>query len=170
MRSPLPRSGAAPLLATGMFVVACGGTTTLDQEQVSALIVEAVEEGIGLTPTDIECPEVEDPEQGTTFQCTATIDAQTLRIDGEILDVDEGTVSVANADAVLFVDLLETSIADDFGQQLDVVLTVDCGDTEVRVEEVGAEFECTATDEFGEEAAVFVEVQDLEGNVTYELR
>lgn len=66
--------------------------------------------------------------------------------------------------------LLERTVADDLGAQLDAEIEVDCGDTEVRVEEVGTEFTCRAEDESGEEAEVVVEVLDADGNVTYELR
>lgn len=126
-------------------------------------------DGTGLEPTDIECPEVDDPEDGTTFQCTLTVDGQLLRMNGTVTDAAEGTVEVANAEAVLFVDLLERTVAEDLTEQLDAEVRVDCGDTEVRVEEVGTAFTCRADDEFGAEGEVVVEVLDIEGNVTYEL-
>jgi hypothetical protein len=157
------------VLVVPLFALAACGTTSLDQDRLRELIEDAVTDGIGITPTDVACPDVEEPDDGTTFQCTTTLDGQTLRMDGVVTDADEGTVEVSNADAVLFVDLLETTIADDFSTQLGFALEVECGDTEVRVEEVGSRFECLATDEFGDEAPVQVEVVDLEGNVTYEI-
>jgi hypothetical protein len=170
MWTPRRRSSILPLLAVPVLVLgACSTTRMLDRDAVGDLIVEAVEEGIGLTPTNVSCPEVEDPDDGTTFECTATLDGQTLRIDGVVTDADEGTVEVVNADAVLFVDLLEATIADDFGVQLGFPVSVDCGDTVVRVEQVGARFTCSATDEIGDEADVQVDVLDVEGNIAYEL-
>jgi hypothetical protein len=159
-----------PTLAlVAMLALAGCGPTSLDQGQLRDLIVAAVSDGIGITPTDVDCPDVENPEDGTTFQCTTILDGQTLRMNGVVTDADEGTVEVENADAILFVALLEKTIAEDFGPQLDATLVVDCGDTEVRVEEVGSSFGCTATDEFGEQARIVVEVLDVDGNVTYEI-
>lgn len=112
---------------------------------------------------------MDDPEDGTTFQCTLTIDSQLLRMNGTVTDAAEGTVEIANPEAVLFVDLLERMVADDLAEQRDVEIQVDCGDTEVRVEEVGTEFTCRAEDEFGAGGDVVVEVLDVEGGVTYEL-
>lgn len=155
-------------IATLVGLTACG-SNRIDPDALDSLIEGAVVEGTGLEPTSIDCPEVDDPDDGTTFSCTVALDGQTLRIEGTVTDAAEGTVEVVNADAVLFVELLEATIAADFGQQLGARIDVDCGDTEVRVEPVGGRFTCRAADEFGDEADVLVDVVTADGDVAYEL-
>lgn len=148
----------------------CASERSLDPERLDALVESAIVDGIGVQPTGIDCPPVIGIVDGTTFTCEVTLDGQSLRMEGEVVDAAQGTVEVVNLDAVLLVELLEWVIADDFTRQLGEPITIDCGDGEVIVAEVGSELTCTARDTVGNEASVSVVVDDAEGNVSYELR
>jgi hypothetical protein len=163
-------SASLAALAAILLAVGCGDDArVLDRTELRQLIVMEFTEQLGLPVSDVSCPEIRDPEVGTTFQCTAVIDEQTLRVDGVVTDAEEGSVDVENADAVLRVAFLEDVIGRDFTEQLGVGVTVDCGDTEVIVAAPGLELDCVAVDEDGNEGTVVVEVLDREGNVAYEL-
>lgn len=165
-----PRRGwwaAAGVLA--VLAVGCASERSLDPERLDALVESAIVDGIGIEPSAIACPPVTGIEDGTTFVCEATLDGQTLRMEGVVTDAAEGSVEVANLDAVLLVGVLESVIGSDFSQQLGEPITVECGDGEVIVAEVGSRLSCTATDSAGNEAPVSVDVDDAEGNVSYEL-
>lgn len=147
----------------------CAGERSLDPERLDALVESAIVDGIAVQPTVIDCPPVTGIVDGTTFTCEVTLDGQPLRMEGEVVDASQGTVEVVNLDAVLLVELLEWVIADDVTRQLGEPITVDCGDGEVIVAEVGAELLCAARDTVGNEVPVSVVVDDAEGNVSYEL-
>lgn len=147
----------------------CASERSLDPERVDALVESAIVDGIGVQPTRIDCPPVTGIVDGTTFTCEVTLDGQPLRMEGEVVDAAQGTVEVVNVDSVLLVELLEWVIADDVTRQLGEPITVDCGDGQLIVAEVGSELMCAARDTVGNEVPVSVVVDDAEGNVSYEL-
>ena len=151
----------------GAVVVGCSSTTTVDQGKMRKLIEEDLAADIGLPLTDASCPEVKEPKNGTEFECTATLDGQTLRIKAVVTDEKTVFVEAENADAIIPVVDLETLIAEDFTEQLGTTITVACGDTEVIVAAPGTQFECEATDGT-DTVPVRVDVLDAEGNVSYE--
>lgn len=148
-------------------VAACSSTTTLNRSELHSLIENELGPEIGLPVTDANCPEVRDPSNGTTFECTATVDGQTLRIAAVVTDIDTGFVEVENADAILITELLEQSIVDDVALELDFVVTADCADTEVIVARPGSQVRCSVTDGI-DEVTMVVEVLNAEGNVMYD--
>lgn len=162
------RGGLAALAGVAVLV-GCATERSLDPERLDALIDSAIADGVGVAPTAVSCPPVTDIVDGTTFVCEATLDGQTLRMAGVVVDASEGEVEVENVDAVLFVGLLEQVIADDVSRQLGETITIECGTGELIIAEVGSELSCTASDSVGNEADVLVEVVDAEGNVTFEL-
>lgn len=154
-------------LLAALVVSACSSTTKVDQGKMRQLIEEDLAADLGMPLTDARCPEVTEPVEGTTFECTATLDGQTLRINAVVTDAKEVFVEAENADAIIKVALLEETIAADFTEQLQTEITVDCGDTEVRVAAPGSSFECQASDGT-DTVPVRVDVLDADGTVNYE--
>ena len=87
-------------LAAAAFLGACSDTKTLSQSDLRNLIQNDLAAELGWSHTGATCPEVKDPVDGTTFECTATIDGQPLRIRAEVTDASTNFVVVANADAI----------------------------------------------------------------------
>lgn len=156
-------------VAIGALVAACASPPELDTAAVSRLVETSLVDATGVTPTDVDCPRLPEIDDGTTFECTATLDAQELRVAGVVIDARAGVVEVSNADAVLFVELLEGMIAFELFEQLERVLELDCGDSEVLVVPPGDTLTCTATDRDGDSADVRVEVLDTSGQITFSL-
>lgn len=170
LSSPDRRRGGAVLIVGALaFAIGCSSERSLDPERLDALIESAIVDGIGVTPSEIDCPPVTDIDDGTTFTCEVVLDGQMLRMAGVVLDASDGSVEVNNVDAVLFVDLLERVTSDDLTRQLGETITVDCGGGELRIEPVDAQFTCTATDSVGNEAPLVIEVLDADGNISFEL-
>lgn len=159
----------AALAGSSLLMTACSTERSLDPERLDALIETAIVDGVGVAPTSVDCPPVTDIDDGTRFVCEATLDDQTLRMEGVVIDASEGEVEVNNIEAVLIVELLEWVIADDFSGQLGESITVDCDGRELIIAEVGSRLICTAFDTLGNDAEVGVEVVDAEGNVAFEL-
>ena len=161
------------LLATvvsALALVGCSasvsvGSKTLDRDDLHALIEDGLAGDLPVTIADADCPEVEDPTDGTTFECTATLDGQPLTVVGTVTDAENGSVNVVFGDAVLDVAALETAAA----EQLGTDITVECGDEAYLVQEVDAVFECDAADAGGNTAVVAVTVNDVAGNVSFEV-
>lgn len=168
--SPDRRWMAATCIGSVLIVAACAEERSLDPDRLEQFVESAVADGLGIEPTAVDCPPVTGIENGTTFRCEVTLDGQILGMEGEVVDAVDGSVEVANVEAVLLVDLLEWVIADDVSQQLGEWIDVECADGEVIVAAVGSQLICTAVDAAGNEATVTVEVDDAEGNVSYELR
>jgi hypothetical protein len=160
------RAVVAAVLA-GVFVLGCSSTTTVDQGKMRKLIEEDLAADLGLPLTNASCPEVKEPTTGTEFECTATLDGQTLRIKAVVTDGKTVFVEAENADAIIPVTDLESTIADDFTEQLGTAITVSCGNTRVIVAAPGSQFECEASDGT-DTVPVRVDVLDAQGNVSYE--
>lgn len=126
-----------PLLVVGaLAVTACsaefsiGGTSP--KKAAEALIESEIPGQLGLTSLDATCDDVDDPEVGTVFECTATTeDGRLVRLT-TVIDredhIDITTVNALNADDRA---RLEASGADVLGTQVGVELdadSMDCGD------------------------------------------
>ncbi len=110
-----------------------GGTSP---EKAAETIIESeIPAQLGLTSLDATCDEVDQPEVGSTFACTATTDdGRVVRLT-TVIDredhIDVTTVNALNADDLA---RLEASGAEVLGAQVGVDLaadSIDCGDDAV---------------------------------------
>ncbi len=163
--SALLITAVSALALVGCSASVSVGGKTLDRDDLHALIEDQLAGDLPVTIADADCPEVEDPADGDTFECTATLDGQPVTVVGTVTDAENGTVNVVFGDAVLDVAALESTTAEQLGEGI----TVECGDENYLVQEVGASFECEATDSSGATAAVAVTVNDVAGNVSFEV-
>jgi hypothetical protein len=166
-RSFIPVLALAGL--AGVALVGCSTTTTLDRDRLHAFIENELIDDEAVEVTDADCPEVEDPEVGQTFECTAQVEGQDVRIGVTVTDAEEGIVDIASLDAILVVSVLETSVADDLTEQLGFDVMVECSDEDYLVAAVASSLTCEASDGAGETANVAVTVEDSDGNVTFEI-
>ena len=142
--------GACVLLAVGCSVdvsVSFGGA------DAAAAAVDLIEGDIagqaGMGPLDAECTEIDDPEPGDTFACSATNgDGETIRFDAvmeedDIVDVESVNLVTTDGLAVietLAVQTLEDSVGATLGSE-----NFDCGDRGLVVEP-GETIACVLTD------------------------
>jgi hypothetical protein len=167
LRSVRPVIALAALGAVAL--VGCSTTTTLDRDKLHSFIENELIAEDGVEVTDADCPEVEDPEVGQTFECTAQVEGQDVRIGVTVTDAEEGIVDVTSLDAILEIATLEAMIADDMTQQSGFDVTVECSDEDYLVAEVGSLLTCEASDGAGSTASIAVTVKDAEGNVSFEM-
>jgi hypothetical protein len=162
-----------PVLAlaalAGVALVGCSTTTTLDRDKLHAFIENELIDEDDVEVSDADCPEVEEPEVGQTFECTAKVEGQDVRIGVTVTDADEGIVDIASLDAILVVSVLENGIADDLTEQLGFDVSIECSDEGYLVAAVDSTLTCEASDGAGETANVTVTVNDAEGNVSFEI-
>ncbi len=163
------RTSALVAVAATALLAGCGSTLIIDEAKVQELIETDLAEQLGEPITDAACPRISEPEVGQEFECTAIIDGSTVRFAGEVVDADEGEVSVENADAVLERTELESVIVEQFEPQLEADLEVDCGDDRILVVAPNTSIRCDIADEFGDEAFVRVDVLNAQGSVEFEL-
>lgn len=153
----------------GATLVGCSTTTTLDRDKLHAFIENDLIDDDAVEVTDADCPEVENPEVGQTFECSAQVEGQDVRIEVTVTDAEEGIVDVESLDAILVVSVLESGIADDLTEQLGFDVTIECSDEDYLVAEVASVLTCEASDGAGETADVAVTVTDAAGNVSFEI-
>jgi hypothetical protein len=168
-----PQRISPPVLAlaalAGVALVGCSTTTTLDRDKLHSFIENELLLEDDVEVTDADCPEVEDPEEGQSFECTAKVDGQDVRIGVTVTDAEEGVVDIASLDAILKIATLEATIADDMTQESGFEVFVECSDENFLVAEVGSTLTCEASDGADQTASVAVTVEDATGNVTFEM-
>lgn len=152
-------------------LVGCSSTTSLDMDKLERAITDKTEE---LFPdravTDATCPDSADVEveRGGRFTCTVRID-EVVATYTVTQDDDEGNVSFELATAVLDLAEAEAQAATGIAEQTGIDATVDCGPDPLLAIEPGGTFECQASEPGGSTATVTFTVEDVQGNVTWEL-
>jgi hypothetical protein len=159
--------GLCVLVLAGCSVdvsVSFGGA---DAAQAAVNLIEGeIADKAGIGPLTATCQEIENPEPGDTFTCTAaTENGETIRFDAvmeedDIVDVESVNLVTAQgltAIEELAVQALEESVGETLGTE-----NFDCGDGWMVVEP-GGTIPCVLTDPVGGamyEATVTVEVLD----------
>jgi hypothetical protein len=103
----------------------------------------------------------------TAFECTAAFGAATAKVDIVQAD-DKGGVSIRSVTGILIAAKLEAQIANQLGKQLNVHVTVSCGER-VRASVAGDRFLCEAKDAKGASGKVAVSVEDTSGKASFAL-
>ena len=128
--------------AAALFVF---GQRTVEPESVQQEIVRITQTAVGVVPADVRCPEEIRAEAGGTFACTATVDGQPVTYNVQ-QDDDQGHLTI-NYDRLLKVDEVESVIAQQVGNDVEVAVDVECppADRTVVVNAPGTPIACTAT-------------------------
>ncbi len=166
------RIGTAAVVAVvALGAAACGSTTSLDMGKLEGAITDKTRELFpGRQVSGAACPSSDEVEveRGGRFSCTVRIDGVVATYD-VTQDDDEGNVTFALATAVLDLAKAEAEAAAGIAEQTGIDATVDCGADPLLAIEPGGTFECQATEPGGSAATVTFTVEDVEGNLTWEL-
>ncbi|MGZ8754741.1 MAG: DUF4333 domain-containing protein [Acidimicrobiia bacterium] len=172
--------GACLLLAAGCSVdvsVSFGGADAA--AAAKDLIEDDIADQAGLGPLEATCEEIDDPQPGDTFTCTATTeDGETIRFDAVMEEddmVDVESVNLVTADGL---DLIEGLAAQALEESVGATLgteNFDCGDRGLVVEPggtigcvltdpaTGTLYDATVTVKVLDPIEIFVEVGDPSG-------
>ena len=150
----------APSCASASFEISFGGRTGSVDEAATFLIEGELADQLG-EPLTADCPEVPDPEVGSTFVCTGTTtDGREIEFAG-VIDredhIDVNTTNLITAETVPeLAAIAERSVEATVG--FDV--TVHCGETFIVLDE-GAATVCDVTDPGGVTAELHLTDIDL---------
>lgn len=145
------------------------GSKSLDTAEAQTRIADLTKQQIGITPTDVSCPQNVDLKAGTTFQCTAKLDGQPISYTVKETD-DKGNVRVDSDNNLILVSKVEESVAQQVGDEAGVQATATCdaGGKQVLVDSQNKPIPCTVvntqdrTDSLDVQATV-----DDQGNVSW---
>ena len=169
-------TGLALLVGLGALLSACSGSASFSingkplEEAAEALIAGDIADELDLGVLDPKCGEVDKPQVGSVFACTATTDdGQVIEFSGVVDSEDHIKVEAVNVmsgpsiAADLFEALKQDEAAD--GIQLD---EIDCGDVNIVVS--GHEVICDITPPSGEPRSATLTMSDVKvGGFQYEL-
>jgi hypothetical protein len=145
-------------------VLAGCGTETLDADKAETQIESAIEGQTGADVSSVDCPDDVKAEKGKEFTCEATAADGTKATIGLTQTSDEGDVHI---DAPLvYVSIMEDSIAESLRMQTGKQATVDCPDL-VAAKKGGAQLTCRSSSG-GNKRNVAVKV-DAQGRITWDL-
>ena len=169
MKSGLGRRRVVALIVLAviaMLAASCGSASfsiggKSVEEAAEELIAGDLADQLGLGALTPDCPAVEDPEVGTTFQCTATTpDGATIEFDGVVSSEDIVNVQATN---VAEGAILEQGVAATFNaQNPDAGVTADdvaCGGDKVVV--VDRQVICEVTPPNGPTQTATLTINDL---------
>lgn len=163
-------AAAAALLAAalgGCSVKVSSGGKQLNIEKGEGLIKQQLGDQLGVPIDQVDCPERK-INKGDTFECTASFDGQTLRLNVTQTD-DQGYVEGEPLQALIDVPKASDAIASRFKAQTGVTARAACPNHRVLVQEVGSTFECTLALSDGSTERVIVTVKNLDGAVEFRI-
>jgi hypothetical protein len=149
----------AALVAIGVLVSACGGTSKVDELHTQMADVFLTELEVELQ--DIECTDGAPVEPGSKFQCTAAVTEGEGRLRVQVAIDQQNAAHFTQENALVDYANVETDISADLLRGLGAEIQVTCGDG-VLIAEVSSSFRCTATAPSGEMKDLDVSVEDLE--------
>jgi hypothetical protein len=158
-------------LATAVVVVlgACGGNDTLDTDKAANEIRKGLADQGEVEVDKVTCPEDVLPEKDATFECTATLEGQRLRITVTQTD-DKGNVHWEADQALIDLRKAESEVAKEIADQTGVPVRVDCGTRTVSINDPGDTLTCEYRAQDGTaEGTISVTVKDKKGNVDFEV-
>jgi hypothetical protein len=112
------------------------------------------------------CPSGVPDSKGKTFTCTASMDGQTLHIDGIVTGAG-GHFTAAPKEAVVLVAQRTQQLTRDIASQAHTKANVDCTSRTLLVVPVDNTFPCTVTFVGQKPRSVTVKVVDAQGDFTY---
>lgn len=162
------------LICLCVALTACSGEVSVggsgyDADDVAAEIQKAQEEKTpDLEVADASCPD-DEPEEGSTIECTISIDGVEAPYDVTFTSVDDdgAEFDIAPARAIISVTTTAQAIAAEFEEQGYPDVTVDCGEAGVVVDDPGGTFTCEVTDPAEGAITATVTIEDLQGNISF---
>lgn len=119
--------------------------------------------------SSVDCPEQSpSPKAGDTFECTAQVGGQTVRLVVDVEDDDYNNVNYETKDTLFDLPTVAATMSDEVSKQVDFPVTVDCGQGLTTVE-VGKTLDCTATDPQGAERTVRITAAPVGEEDSWEL-
>lgn len=177
-RRPSRRANLTGISIAGLALLftACGSGSidfSIGGQSPEAAAEELIEtelaDELGLE-LDAECEDLEDPEVGSTFNCTGTTtDDQVAEFSAEIDredHIDVNTTNVVSPDGML---LIEQSAGEALGEQVGVAVTIDCGGATTVILDEEATLDCTADDGTNQRDAVVIITDPATGQFRVEL-
>ncbi|CAN3131564.1 DUF4333 domain-containing protein [Mycobacterium sp. smrl_JER01] len=159
--------GAAVLMSACQFSIGGG----LDYDKLERAITDELNRSyasIDQQVSGVECPEQSSrPGKGDTFDCTAQVGGQTVRVESTVTD-DDYNVDFSTRDTLYELASTATTLSEELSNQLGFPVTVDCGDG-LKAVEVGDTFDCTAADDTGAERTVRITAAPAGENDSWEL-
>jgi hypothetical protein len=145
------------------------GSKSLDTAEAQTKIADLTHQQIGVTPTDVSCPQDVALKTGTTFHCTAKLDGQPITYTVKETD-DQGNVRVDSDNNLILVSKVEQSVAQQVGDEagVDATATCDTGGKKVLVDRQNTPIDCTVVN--AEDDTDTLDVQatvDDQGNVSW---
>jgi predicted restriction endonuclease len=135
--------------------------------KLSSAIATGITEQTGLVVESVDCPD-RPLIAGDVFDCTAYGQkSSTMTIQVEQQD-DQGNINweIVGSTRIMDLDVMEQQIVEQLTEQAGISGVVECGDDRYRVAGEGDTFECTGTDDNGNEGIIKVTVQDNEGQLS----
>lgn len=160
-------SGAAAVLSACSFSI--GG---LDYDKLESEITNKLNSNyssIDQQVSAVNCPEQSpSPKAGDTFECTAEVGGQTVRVVVDVKDDDYNNVAYETKDTLYDLPTVSATLSDEVSRQVGFPVTVDCGEGLATVE-VGKTLDCTATDPQGLERTVQITAAPVGEDDSWEL-
>jgi hypothetical protein len=163
-RSPLvSRAGLLFAALVAPVVLAGCGTETLDADKAETQVESAIEGQTGADVSSVDCPDDVKAEKGKKFTCEATATDGTKATITLTQTSDDGDVHI---DAPLvYINIVEDSLAESLRMQTGKRATVDCPD--LVAAKGGAQLTCQSSSG-GRKKNVAVKV-DAQGRITWDL-
>lgn len=158
MGAPVRR--AVALLAVVLLAAACGGTSAL--EELEGQMISVFQTELDVELEDIMCTDGAQIEPSSTFQCTAAMVDGEGRLRVGVLIDNDGAANFTQENAVIDLERVETSVAEELTRGIGAPILVECGEAIVKAVEVAGTFPCTAVAATGEERGVDITVENLE--------
>lgn len=166
VKTLLVSCGAALALSGCSFSFGGIDYKTLEEEITNKL--NESYSSIGEKVSGVQCPEQSpEPKAGSTFDCTAEVGDQTVRVGVTVKD-DDYNVSYETRDTLYELPTVADTLGDEVSKQVGFPVTVDCGEG-LKAVEVGKTFDCTAADEQGAERTLQVTAAPVGENDSWEL-
>jgi hypothetical protein len=150
-------------------------TTSNDGNALNtALLASAITTGItqqtGIGVESVDCPD-RPVLAGDEFDCIAYGQEDSTMTVRVIQKDDAGNVNweIASSTRILDLSVMEQQIVEQLTEQTGVSGVVDCGGDRYKVAGAGDSFECTGTDNNGNDGIIMITVQDDSGNYRWEI-
>lgn len=158
---------SAALVVLGACSVSVSTGKSLNVEKGEKAFERVIESQTGASVDRVDCPERK-IKKGDVFECTASLDGQSLRLKVTQTD-DKGNVDFRADQAIIVVEKAQSQIGSEIQRQTGVSVRVTCSDHKFLFEDVGATFECPlqAASSSATSGVVTVVVKDLDGNVSF---
>jgi hypothetical protein len=158
------------LFVTALASAGCdlGPAHTLNATSLNTQISTQLGSRYPVGHVHVSCPSGIEEKPGREFSCSATLDGQSLTLDGTVTS-SGGRYSIQPAEAIVVSSQAASSLQQQIGAQLHQTVSVDCGQPPVRVIPPGGQFTCGAVMEGTGSRQVTVTVIDAAGHTRFTL-